>query len=116
MMSLALHKKREEEEWKRESDLAIAEKRRTAREKHAANLESTLHKRPKRFEENDVSIRISKQQKETPVVFVHAHPFSILPPSWSDGGAAHHQTRQRLLDVHATCPLLSRDIRHAMLT
>ena len=84
-MSLALHKKREEEEWKRESDLAKAEKRRTAREKHAANLESTLHKRPKRFEENDVSIRISKQQKETPVV-LSTH---TLFPSFairSDGG------------------------------
>ena len=90
-MSLALHKKREEGERKREGELAKAEKRRSAREKHANNLESTLHRRPKRFEENDVSIRISKQQKETPVVLstrtLYSHIAIIMEQRWR---LAHH--------------------------
>ena len=67
MMSLALHKKRQGDEKRREDEQKREAKRQEKREKHAANTASTLHKRPERFAANDVSIRITQREKNTPV-------------------------------------------------
>jgi len=67
MMSLDLHKKRERQEKQRQQDAKLAATRKERRQKHAAKTASTLHKRPERFKANEVSIRISQREKQTPV-------------------------------------------------